>query len=85
MAKLTALSPDPMVLTPIELRPAAGEASRGFIVESRGRAGETLILAFNVGPLAGRIVMLDGLARDNRDLSKPVDIDMIGTIERVAS
>lgn len=84
MAKLTALSPNPMILTSVELRPATGEFSRGLIVETRGRAGESLVVAFNVGPLAGRIVMLDGLAHDNRDLSKPVDIDLIGTIVRVA-
>lgn len=84
MAKLTALSPNPMILTPVELRPAAGESSRGLIVETRGRAGETLVIAFNAGPLASRIVMLDGLAHDNRDISKPVDIDLIGTIVQVA-
>lgn len=77
MAKLTALSPNPMILTSVELRPTTGEFSRGLIVETRGRAGESLVVAFNGGPL-------DGLAHDNRDLSKPVDTDLIGTIVRVA-
>lgn len=82
---LQAFKAHPMILLPIELRPPGGETSRGYVVEVQGRAGETLILAFNVGPLAGRSFMLNGLARDNRDLSTPVEIDLIGTIGRVAS
>lgn len=70
---------NPRLLQCVELRPIAGAESNGHIVEFAGRASETIKVAFTGGPFKGKGIVVT-LPRDNRDLSKPVDLDGLGEL-----
>lgn len=70
------------MLAHVEVVGIGGGISRGQIVGAEGRMQETLIIAFSAGPLARSSFRLQGLARDNLQLSSPVEIPMVGTLRR---
>jgi hypothetical protein len=71
----------PPLLQRVEVHHLGGGAvSEGQVVGTEGRMGETLMLAFTTGPLAGQSFLLRGLPRSNLLLAEPVTVPMVGEL-----
>ena len=71
------------LLLRVEIHHLGGAAvSKGQVISTEGRMGETLILAFSEGPLAGQSFLLRGLPRGNLLLTEPVAVPMVGELRR---
>jgi hypothetical protein len=82
-ATFTPMGPTrPPLLQRVEVRHLGGAVSKGQVIGIEGRMGETLMLAFTDGPLAGQSFLLRGLPRGNLLLTEPVQVPMVGELRR---